>query len=118
MDDSISWISFEYSGPDRHELQQKTEEWCDQSEVIEKRCVCKRFINGQQIEDKKVPSTEHSKIHEVLGPSQILYIKTKNDEHGRKANINFSEFVNMRGTRYCLKTAMIYGGNGHEGHKQ
>ena len=33
-----------------------------------------------------------------------------------KANRNFSQFINMMGTRYSLKTAMIYGGNGLEGH--
>ena len=116
MDDSISWINLEYSGPDRHELQQKIEEWCDQIEVIKKRCVCKKFINGKQIEEKKVPSTEHSKRYEVVGVPQILYIKIKNDEDGRKADINFSQFINMRGTRFSLQTAMIYGGNGLEGH--
>ena len=116
MGDNISWIKFAYSGPDWHELQQKIDEWCDQREVIEKRCVCKRFINGQQIEEKTVPSTEQSKRYEVFGVPQILHIKIKNDEDGRKADINFSQFINMKGTRFSLQTAMIYGGNGLEGH--
>ena len=115
-DDSISWINIDYSGPGRYELQQKIEEWCVQIEVIKKRCVCKSFIDGKQIEEKKVPDTEHSKRYEVIGVPQVLHIKVKHNQDGRKEDINFSKFINMRGTRFRLQTAMIYDGSALQGH--
>ena len=82
----------------------------------QKRCVCKSFIDGKQIEEKKVPDTEHSKRYEVVGVPQILHIKVKHNEDGRKEDINFSKFINMRGTRFRLQTAMIYDGSALQGH--
>ena len=65
---------------------------------------------------EKVPDTEHSKRYEVVGVPQILHIKVKHNEDGRKEDINFSKFINMRGTRFRLQTAMIYDGSALQGH--
>ena len=52
----------------------------------------------------------------MLGALEIMHIKIKTDERGRKAHINISESVNMIGTRYKLKSAMLYSGTGNQGH--
>ena len=52
----------------------------------------------------------------MLSAPKILHIKTKTDELGRKARINFSESVNMIGLHYKLKSAMLYSGTGNQGH--
>ena len=86
------------------------------SKLSKKRCVCKSFIDGKQIEEKKVPDTEHSKRYEVIGVPQVLHIKVKHNQDGRKEDINFSNFINMRGTRFRLQTAMIYDESALQGH--
>ena len=47
---------------------------------------------------------------------QILHIKVKHDDFGRKEEINFRKSINMRGTRFSLQTAMLYDGNALGGH--
>ena len=52
----------------------------------------------------------------MIGVPQVLHIKVKHNQDGRKEDINFSKFINMRGTRFRLQTAMIYDGSALQGH--
>ena len=102
----------------RQNLQDKINEWSNNIQQIDKRCICKLFINGKRVakeDEPTVPNTPHTATRQLVSAPQLLYIKVRDRMFGEVA-VNVTESITMGGLDYKLKSAMLYSGSGSRGH--